>query len=267
MDGWQLEADSAEAYERYLAPAFRPWAADLVARAGVRRGHRVLDVACGTGVVAREAAAALDGSGTVAGLDRNEGMLRVARHASRDVRPPVEWRTGNAAELPWPDRSFDVVLCEQALQFFADPVAAAREMRRVLAPGGTAGVTVCRAVAYSPTYAALADALEAHASPEAAALMRSPFCAWTVEDLRGIFRQAGFAHVAITIQAASLRYPSPAEMLRREAASSPLAAHLAGLDPAARDALVRDLEVRLADHRDDEGVLCPLETSVVLARP
>src|SRR5829696_5201905 len=105
---WQLEENSAEAYERYLVPAIMaPSASRLVERIGLRGGDRVLDVACGTGVVARHAAARVGPAGAVTGLDLNEGMLAVARSEARDA----SFAQGDAAAMPFADDAFDVVLC------------------------------------------------------------------------------------------------------------------------------------------------------------
>lgn len=90
-------------------------------------------------------------------------------------RPSIEWRQGDATDLPLSDESFDVVCCQQALQFFYDPGAAVRQMRRVLAPGGCMAVSVWRPLEYQPAYAVLADALDDHIGDEAGAMMRSPF--------------------------------------------------------------------------------------------
>lgn len=264
-EGWQVEGSSAEAYERYLASAFSPWASSLVKRAGVGNGERVLDVACGTGIVARHAASAVGPGGIVVGLDLNDEMLRVAREVSAGVSPMIEWRQGNAAELPFPAAAFDVVLCEQAIQFFSDAPQALGEMLRVLAPGGRAAASVCRPIAHSPTYVTLANALEQHVGPDAGAMMRSPFSRWSVDQLRALFTAAGFLDTHVWIEVATLRYPSIAEYLRREAASSPLAAPVGALPPEARANLIRTLEVALADHVDDDGVVCPIEAFVVLA--
>jgi ubiquinone/menaquinone biosynthesis C-methylase UbiE len=265
-EGWQLERNSAEAYERYLAPAFSPWANALVALANVGDGERVLDVACGTGIVARHAASRVGAAGTVVGLDLNEDMLSVAQAASAGVRPAIEWRHGSAADLPFPAAAFDVVLCEQAIQFFSDPVKALGEMRRVLAPGGRAAVSVCRPVQYCPTYVVMAGALDRYVGPEAGAMMRSPFSTWSVDRFRALFTDAGFPDARVRIEVCSIRYPSVEEFLRREAASSPLAGPVGALNAGARNDLIADLETALADHVDDEGVVCPIETYVALAR-
>ena len=126
---WQLERASAEAYERYAVASWSgPLAARLVALAAPREGERVLDVACGTGIVARLAVGA---GGSVAGVDLNEGMLAVAREQA----PAIDWRQGDVEALPVADGAFDLVACQQGLQFFGHRAAALAEMRRALAPG------------------------------------------------------------------------------------------------------------------------------------
>lgn len=266
-DGWQLAEDSAEAYERFLVPAiFAAMAERLLELAGVREGERVLDVGCGTGIVARRAAARVGARGSVTGLDLNAGMLRVARRAGAGLTPAVDWRRGDAAALPFADGGFDLVTCQQVLQFVGDPSAALREQRRVLASGGRAAIAVLRPLAHAPAYGAVAEALARHAGPAAGAMMRSPFPSWERDELRALVARGGFRDVRVRIESVAVRYPSAPELLRREAASSPLAAALASQAPAVREALVRDVETALRPFTDDDGVTFPLETFVAIAR-
>jgi len=119
-EAFQIPIEAAEAYEATFVPAFfAQWAPILCDAAGVGAGHTVLDVACGTGIVARVAAERA-GAARVTGVDRNEAMLTVARR----VRTDIDWRHGDAAALPLPGRSFDAVLCQMALMFFPDPIRA-----------------------------------------------------------------------------------------------------------------------------------------------
>ena len=264
--GWQLEQSAPFAYEQYLVPPmFAPWAARLIETCEVGEGDRVLDVACGTGVVARHAASRVSESGSVVGLDLNEGMLAVAEETAADNYPSIEWRQGNATDLPFSDESFDVVCCQQALQFFDDPVTVVGEMRRVLTSGGRAGLSVWRPLEYHPGYVVLADALADHISDEAGTMMRSPFPAWDVDDLRTLVQDAGFDDVSVTIEIGSVRYPSVEEFVRREAASSPLAEPIAAVEREVIDELIRDVEDELHAYIDDEGVISPMETYVVIA--
>jgi SAM-dependent methyltransferase len=265
--GWQLAEDSAESYERYLVPAiFAAMAERVLDHARVLPGERVLDVGCGTGVVARRAALRVGTGGRVVGLDLNHGMLRVARRAGAGLGPAVEWRQGDAAAPPFADGSFDLVTCQQVLQFLPDRDAALCGMRRVLAPGGRAAIAVLRPILHTPAYGPVADALERHVGAAAGAMMRSPFPPWDLETMRGIVARGGFREVSVRIQVGSERYPSARALLEQEAASSPLAAQLGALAPAAQAALVRDLEIGLAEFADDDGITFPMETYVVIAR-
>src|SRR2546423_530338 len=135
QERWQLASTAAEVYQEHLVPAiFGPWAPVVVDRAALRRGERALDVACGTGAVARDAAARVGADGGGVGPALTRGMRGVARVQPRVAGAPVEWREGDATALPFPDGTFDVVLCQLGLQYFPDRPAALREMRRVLVP-------------------------------------------------------------------------------------------------------------------------------------
>src|SRR5690349_7068610 len=131
-----------EMYEQALVgPMFSLWADPLLDEAGLGPGDRVLDVACGTGIVARRARARLGAAGTVVGVDINPGMLAIARR----VAPDVEWREGSASALPLqPNERFDVVTCQQGLQFVPDRGAAVHEFRRALAPTGRVAISTWR---------------------------------------------------------------------------------------------------------------------------
>jgi ubiquinone/menaquinone biosynthesis C-methylase UbiE len=117
----------------------RPWAQLLVDAAAVAKGERVLDLACGTGLVARVAAQRVGPKGHVIGIDLNPAMIGVAQSL-----PPadIEWREGSALAIPLPDESVVVVLCQQGLQFFPDKALALREMQRVLVRGGRVALSV-----------------------------------------------------------------------------------------------------------------------------
>src|SRR5689334_8372947 len=152
---WQLEGSAPELYQRYLVPAVTgQWAADLVERAALQPGERVLDVACGTGVVARLAAARVGPSGRVAALDLNPGMLAVARtlpgEPGEGAAAVIEWYEDSALALPFPEASFEVAFCQLGLQFFPDRPQALQEMRRVLVSGGRLALSVFGPIEHNP---------------------------------------------------------------------------------------------------------------------
>ena len=150
-DHYQLDDSAPELYQRYLVPAVTAlWAADLLARICLRSGERVLDVACGTGVVARGAAEQVGASGHVAAIDVNAAMLEVARRIDPPAGAPIAWQQASALDLPYDDGSFDVVLCQLGLQFFPGPGAALGQMRRVLVARGRLGLSVYSAIEQTP---------------------------------------------------------------------------------------------------------------------
>ena len=256
MTRWQLERDAAEAYERYLVPAFfGPFAERLIELAEPRPADRALDVACGTGIVARRIASRVY---RTVGLDLNPAMLDVARAAD----PTIEWLAGDAAAMPVPDESFDLVVCQQGLQFLPDRAAGLRELRRALAPGGRLAVSVWRAAEHNPGWLRLAEALERHAGPDVGAIMRAPFALGS-RDLREAF--GDFRDVAVRIRIVAVRFPSARDLLLRQEVASPLAGPLSALSDETRGALLRDFAEALRAHTDDDGVTFPMETHVVTA--
>jgi ubiquinone/menaquinone biosynthesis C-methylase UbiE len=143
----------AEVYENQLVqPLFRPFAERLISLVQPREGDRVLDVACGTGIVARLAKERVGEEGSVVGIDLNPQMIAVAR--ARDSR--IDWRQGNAEALPVrAEESFDIVTCHQGLQFFPDRAAALREIRQVLKDGGRLAAGTWRPFSEMPLLVAL----------------------------------------------------------------------------------------------------------------
>ena len=161
-----LGGSGPEIYEQSLVSAiFAPFAEGLVALAAPPSGARVLDVACGTGVVTRAAAQRVGTTGRVVGLDLSAAMLAVARVVPSEPGAIIEWHEGNALALPFPDQTFDLVTCQQGVQFFPDRAAGLREMHRVLASGGRVALSIWGPLQRSPGFTILADALARHVAP------------------------------------------------------------------------------------------------------
>jgi ubiquinone/menaquinone biosynthesis C-methylase UbiE len=264
---WQLDGNAPEVYATQLVPAlFGPWAPLLVERAALHAGERVLDVACGTGAVARLAAPQVGPAGHVAGLDLNPGMLAQARAAAPPAGAVIDWREGNASALPFDASTFDAVFCQLGFQYFPDRQQAAREMRRVLKPGGRLVALVWRALEHSPGFAALAAALDKQVSPAAAAVMRAPFVFGdSTEALHNLLSQAGFTNVRVGADVRMVRFASPDALVRYQVAGSPLASHVAAADDSAREALMREVSAALQCYLNDDGLAFPIEGQVALA--
>ena len=267
---WQVAGNAAETYERALTPAvFAAWAPLVVALADPRSGERVLDVACGTGVVTRLVARQVGRTGKVVGLDLNPGMLAVAA-ATAASEPPtsasITWQEASATRMPFPDGTFDVAYCQLGLQFFPDRPAALREMHRVLVSGGRVGLMVWRGIEHSPGFDILAAALARHVSPEAAGIMRAPFGLAEAEELRELMAAAGFRDITIRPVAGTVRFPSVARFVQDYVAGSPLAGHVAKVSDEARAALVGEVGDALRSHLAGGALAFPIEAHLASAR-
>lgn len=207
------EIAAAEAYEALHVPAlFEQWAPRVLDAVSVKAGSRVLDVACGTGVLAREAVGRVGADGFVAGVDPGLGMLAVAERLS----PTVEWRQGTAESLPYPDQAFDTVVSQFGLMFFADRSEALREMLRVVAPGGSVAVAVWDTLENSAAYPVEVDLLERLAGQDAANALRAPFMLGEQEELAALFEGAGVASINIATRTGTARFPSIRTMVEAD---------------------------------------------------
>ena len=207
----QIEA--ANAYEALFVPAlFQQWAPKVADAAKIQPGERVLDVACGSGILAREVASRTGTTGSVIGLDPSPGMLAVAKR----LAPEVEWRRGTAESLPFPDESFDAVVSQFGLMFFVDRHQAIREMLRVLSSGGRLAVAVWDSLDNMPAFATEVALLDRMAGRRAADALRAPFLLGDRKDLAALFEEAGLASTEITTHHGTAQFPSVRTMVEAD---------------------------------------------------
>jgi ubiquinone/menaquinone biosynthesis C-methylase UbiE len=201
----QVNTSAAEIYEEFFIPAiFQEWAVKVADEAGISAGQKVLDVACGTGVLTREVLKRVGTDGAVFGLDINEGMLAVAKAKS----PEIEWRESAAESIPFEDESFDAVVSQFGLMFFVDKVAAIREMLRVLKSGGQMTVAVWDSLENAVGYKKVVDLLNRLFGKEVASALRSPYSLGDVAKLRTLFEKAGIVGAEIKNFDGKARFPS-----------------------------------------------------------
>lgn len=205
VDRGQVAIAAAEVYESFFVPALFGQFAPVVCDAAlVDEGQRVVDVACGTGVLAREAADRVGPTGQVVGVDVNDGMLAVARR----LRPEVDWRPAPAEDLPLDEGSVDAALCQFGLMFFDDRTAALRELGRVVRPGGRLAVATWSGLERTPGYAALSQLLGELFGDQAARSLEAPFVIGTEELLRAELDAAGLHDATIVERPGTARFPS-----------------------------------------------------------
>jgi ubiquinone/menaquinone biosynthesis C-methylase UbiE len=261
----------AEVYEEFFVPGmFAPCAGLLLAAAPPAAGHRVLDVACGTGVVARAAALLVGPEGAVTGVDVRPGMLAAAASTPAPEEPPIAWVEGDATALPFAGGSFDLVLCQQGLQFFPDRPAAAAELRRVLVPGGRAGIAVWQGFDRNDFFAAMAEVEARHLAQVGVDYgeLAAPFALGDPEQLRVLLADAGFAEVRVEPRALTARFPAERFVENTEFAFSAVVPQFVA-DPASFDEFVAavDHELRdvLARHREGDEIAFPLHVNLAVA--
>ncbi|MBM4186177.1 MAG: methyltransferase domain-containing protein [Gemmatimonadetes bacterium] len=255
-------------YDEYLVPPlFRPWAESLVGRLAPPPGGRALDVACGPGTVTRELATAIGETGQVAGIDSSAAMIERARsHPETAGQAPIAYTTGNAVPLPYPDAAFDVVTCQQGLQFFPDAREALGEMRRVLTVDGRCAASVWQPLAECLVFQGYATALTAAGFADLAALLAIPFPHWTASELAARARAAGFGRVAVEAEERELVFSAGIRQAAQALTGTPLAPMLAALDPDERARLDREMSSSLAPLVDPAGaVRAPMRSWFMMA--
>ncbi len=209
----QVTKSAADVYEEFFVPAlFGKWGPKVSDAANLAPGQRVLDVACGTGALARAAKDRVGPSGSVIGYDRNEGMLAVAAR----MRSDIEWQAGKAESLPFPDGAFDAVVSQFGLMFFEDRVAALTEMWRVLKPGAHLAVAVWAKLEDVPGYAAMTELIEGLFGAEAGDALKAPYILGDEGDLRSLFESAGVLNVHIDSRDGVAQFASIAEWVHTD---------------------------------------------------
>lgn len=205
----------AEIYDRQFVPSlFQHWGEYLAQMADIHPGQSVLDVACGTGVLACSVHKHVGAKGNVVGLDPNDEMLVVARRKA----VPVEWQHGRAESLPFSDASFDHVVSQFGFMFFEDRLKALAEMMRVLRPGGRLTMAVCDAIDHSPGYAILTELLHRLFGTEVAEAFRAPFSCGDRQQLLALCTSAGISDARVTRHDGPVHFDSIQSLVATERA-------------------------------------------------
>ena len=205
--------EAGRGYEELFVPAlFAPWMAHVGVGAGLTVGHRVLDIACGSGVLARHALAIVGDTGEVTGLDPAPGMIAVAK----EIEPRIDWVLGSAEDLPFDDDTFDSIISQFGIMFFQDRGKAAREMHRVVKRGGRVAVAAWHDTDRNPAYRDIAALLDEQLSQAAGDAVRMPFCLGNPDELARVLAQAGFGDISFETKVEQATFPSTRTMVEAE---------------------------------------------------
>lgn len=264
--GFQLRRGGPEVYEASWVRAQMGSAAeDLVAAAYIVPGDRVIDVGCGTGVVARAAAARTRSAADVTGTDVSAEMIEAAAQLAAVAGcPGIVWIACDAAAMPLPDEAFEVALCQQGLQFMPDKVAAMAEIARVMKSGGRLALSVWKS--RSPIGEAFSTVLDREFGNGTTAPWDMVYSLGDRNRLHELAKGAGLrdAHVAFDVKFA--RHPDPAAFIADAIAGSPIAGTMAQLPADEHHRLIREIVDELADFNDDDGLAVPAQCLTLTAR-
>ncbi len=253
---------AAENYERFFVPAIAIPVADvLLAEARLAAGQRVVDVACGTGVITRMAAARVGAAGAVTGVDVAPDMIEVAGSVPVPGDAAVDWQVADAADIPLPDGEADVVLCQMGLMFMPDRGAALAEMRRLLKPGGRLALSTPGRI--QPPFELMEQALVDQINPDLGGFVRAVFSMHDPEEVAALLGEAGLADVVSTEVTATLALPGPAEFLWQYVNLTPMGAFVAPAPDEAKVALEQQVVETWAPYT--EGGVTPVDQPMVVA--
>ncbi len=255
------QIQAATSYQDQLVPALmEEWAPRVAEAAGVRAGDRVLDVACGTGALTREAVRRAGPNGAVTGLDLNPGMLAVAARLS----PTVRWQEGSAQALPFPDRTFEAVISQFGLMFFPEPAGALREMMRVLVSGGRLAVAVWASLTDTSAYAAEVALVERLAGTAAGDALRAPFVLGEPGRLAEVCAAAGIPGAKVGLQEGRGRFPNIRTMVEVDLRGwLPIMGVV--LEEQLIGEILRQAELELKPFVTDDGTAVAFASPAVLA--
>lgn len=264
---WQMNTDGPETYERYIVPTWMAdWVPDLIEAGGVSPGKKVLDVACGTGIVARKVAGLPGPGGRIAAIDLTEGMLRVARAcAAQEGATAIEWYHGDVTSMPFSSAEFDTVLCQQGLQFFPDKAAALREMKRVLAPEGTLALSVWGRPKKSPHVPVICEVFSEYFGESSTTIFKIACSLSNPNVLQKLVQDAGFSKIHIRSGIKTARHPLLAEFLPAYLSALPVAAQISAMPENERNRMFRSIETKLADWMEGDGIAVPAENCILTA--
>ena len=262
--GFQLSGSAAALYEEQKVPGmFAPLADTTLKVIEVVDDDAVLDVACGTGILARKVREKFGDQPRIVGVDLNEGMIAVAKGLSDPVSQSCEWIVANAEDMPFDDSMFSMVLCQQGLQFMPDKEGVLREMYRVLRPEGRIVITVWNGVA--DFLVPIVDALGRHVSNEVADKAKAPF-AYDGSRLLPIMSNVGFSDVSIENLTINRTIRATDNAIRDEIMGTAVASSVEDAGETVLQKIVQETSDSLSKFLQGSDFVIPQHTHIIQGR-
>jgi ubiquinone/menaquinone biosynthesis C-methylase UbiE len=263
-DAFQLAHGAAATYEKQKVKAiFRPLAEATLAEIDFSEDDVALDVACGTGIVARVMRERASPKAAITGVDLNEGMIETARAVTSDAPDAFRWHVGDVTDMPFGDSSFTLAVCQQGLQFFPDGAAALSEIRRVLKPGGRIILTVWAEP--SRFFIALAEAIGRHVSAQDATRSLAPFTYAGLAAVPALLRSCGFDEVRSSDLSIERIIRDPATSIPLEIAGNPVGPAVSARGEEVMASIVSEVMTACSDLRRGSDLISPQTTRLFAA--
>ena len=263
-ESYQLKGNAAGVYEAQKVPAiFRPLALATLDKFPLQQDDKILDLACGTGIVAREILSKLTLSGFIAGVDLNEGMIKIARELTQSEAGRCEWHVADVCKMPFADNVFTAAICQQGIQFFPNEDQALVEIQRVLNPGGRLAITVWAGA--SVFFKTLADALKKHISKDIADQSLAPFQYAGIKSLPDRMRRLGYAKIEISEISINREIHNPETGIAKEILGNPIGTAVSERGEAVMQAIVEQVIKDLSKYVDGETLSTPQMTHLITA--
>lgn len=261
---FKLSDKAARVYEDQKVPnVFGPLALATAQRVPPQDGDQILDLACGTGILARTLRQHSVAKFTITGADWNSAMLTVAADVTDKKYGPIEWQVANVIDLPFSDGAFSKIYCQQGFQFFPDERVALREIRRVLESGGQLIMTIWRGD--SVLFEAIADVLAENFDQAMAEKAMMPFRYKGRDNLVRNLEISGFSQIAREELPIDRVLENAPEAIEREIFGGPIGADLAHVDNQRMQGIVAQCHAALAPFRRGDTLILRQTTDLYLA--
>lgn len=262
-EAFQLSGSAASIYEEQKVPAmFGPLAEATLSVVPLFENDQVIDLACGTGIVARKVRQKIGAGARIVGVDLNEGMIEIARNLTDQNARSCDWYVSNVTELPFENETFTMAFCQQGIQYFPDTVAALREIKRVLRPSGRLSLTVWSGP--SDFFIALANSLRERISEEVALQSLAPFSFGEIGSLTEDMQRVGFREITsqlITVD----RTIGSESAIEREIMANPVGSQVADRGNQVMANIVAEVSEALSNYRQGSGFVVPQQTRLIQA--